>query len=74
MTLQLSGRGKQYLETAKALLRSAQSMTDRAVALQLRTLAEDYERRAEKASRDDAARASARAASNRAQQLAYDLM
>ena len=62
MTLQISRRGKQYLQTAQTLLRNAQSMTDSAVALQksLRTLAEDYQRRAEKASQDDAAKALAR--------------
>ena len=48
MTMQISRRGKQYLETARTLLRNAQSMTDSAVAFQLRTLAEDYQRRAEK--------------------------
>jgi hypothetical protein len=60
MTLQISQRGKQYLKTAETLLRAAQTMTDRVVATQLRTLADDYERRAEKASRDDAAKALAR--------------
>ena len=60
MTLQISRRGQQYLKTAQALLRSAKTMTDDAVAGQLRTLADDYERRAEKASRDDAAKALAR--------------
>jgi hypothetical protein len=61
MTMQISRRGKQYLQTAQTLLRNAQSMTDSAVAFQLRTLAEDYQRRAEKASQDDAAKALARA-------------
>ena len=61
MTLQLSRRGKQYLQTAHTLLRNAQAMTDSAVAFQLRTLAEEYQRRAEKASQDDAAKALARA-------------
>ena len=37
-------------------------MTDSVVASQLKALAEDYQRRAEKASRDDAAKALARAA------------
>jgi hypothetical protein len=62
MTSQISRRGKEYLETAKTLLRSAQTMTDRAIAIQLKALADDYERRAEKASRVDAARALARSA------------
>jgi hypothetical protein len=60
MTFQISQRGKQYLKTAETLLRAAQTMTDRVVATQLRALADDYERRAEKASRDDAAKALAR--------------
>jgi hypothetical protein len=57
MTLQISQRGKQYLKTAETLLRAARTMTDRVVATQLKALADDYERRAEKASRDDAAKA-----------------
>jgi hypothetical protein len=43
------------------LLRAAQTMTDRAIAGQLKALAEHYERRAEKASHVDAAKALARA-------------
>jgi hypothetical protein len=39
-------------------------MTDRAVAGQLKDLADDYQRRAEKASHVDAAKASARSAAN----------
>ena len=64
MTLQISQRGKQYLKTAETLLRAAQTMTDRMVATQLKALADDYERRAEKASRDDAAKALARSAAS----------
>jgi hypothetical protein len=60
MTLQISRRGREYLETAQTLLRSAQTMTDGAIAGQLKALAEDYERRAEKASQDDAAKVLAR--------------
>ena len=60
MTLQISQRGKQYLKTAETLLRTAKTMTDRAVAGQLKALADDYEGRAEKASRDDAAKALSR--------------
>ena len=56
MTLQISRRGKEYLETARTLLRTAQTMTDRAVANQLKALADDYQRRAEKASQVDAAK------------------
>ena len=62
MSIQISQRGKQYLETARTLLREAQTMTDSVIASQLKALADDYERRAEKASQDDAAKASARLA------------
>lgn len=62
MTSQISQRGKQYLKTAQTLLRAAQTMTDQAIASQLIALAVDYERRAEKASRVDAAKTLARAA------------
>jgi hypothetical protein len=64
MTFQISQRGKQYLKTAETLLRAAQTMTDRVVAIQLKALADDYERRAEKASRDDAAKAESRLTAN----------
>jgi len=60
MTVQLSQRGKEYLKTAQALLRTAETMTDRAIAAQIKALADYYERRAEKASLDDAAKALAR--------------
>jgi hypothetical protein len=60
MTIQISQRGKEYLETARTLLRAAQTMTDRAIAGQLKALADDYQRRAEKASDEDAAKALAR--------------
>ena len=53
MTFQISGRGKQYLETALTLLRTARTMTDSAIADQLKALADDYQRRAEKASHVD---------------------
>ena len=51
MTLQISQRGKEYLKTAQTLLRTAKTMTDQAIAAQLKALAEDYEWRADKASR-----------------------
>jgi len=51
---------KEYLATARTLFRAAQTMTDRRVASQLKALAEQYERRAEKASRTGADKASAR--------------
>ena len=53
---------KEYLATARTLFREAQTMSDPIVSGQLKALAEDYERRAEKASRTDAAKALARAA------------
>ena len=62
MTIQISRRGNAYLETARTLLRAAETMTDRAIAGQLRALADDYERRAVKASHVDAAKALARLA------------
>jgi hypothetical protein len=61
MTFQISQRGREYLETAQTLLRAAQTMTDRAIAGQLRALADDYQQRAEKASHSDAAKARVRA-------------
>jgi hypothetical protein len=64
MTVQISRRGKEYLETARTLLRAAQNMTDQAIAGQLRALADDYQRRAEKASHVDAAKAFARSTAN----------
>jgi hypothetical protein len=64
MTLHISRRGNQYLKTAQTLLSNAKTMTDQAVAAQLKALADDYERKAEKASRDDAAKALARAAAS----------
>jgi hypothetical protein len=64
MTLQISQRGKEYLKTAQTLIQAAKTMTDQAIAGQLKALADDYERRAEKASRDDAAKALARSAAN----------
>ena len=64
MTFQISHRGKEYLKTAETLLRAAQTMTDGAIAGQLKALADDYQRRAEKASHVDAAKALARSAEN----------
>lgn len=65
MTMQMSRRGKEYLETAQSLLRAARTMTDTVVATRLEMLANDYQRRAEKASSVDAARSSARSAGTR---------
>jgi hypothetical protein len=53
---------KEYLATARTLFRAAKTMTDPRVSSQLKALAEDYERRAEKASHADAAKALARSA------------
>jgi hypothetical protein len=53
---------KAYLDTARTILRAAETMTDQHVAGQLRALAENYERRAEKAAQADAAKALARSA------------
>ena len=57
---QISQGGKEYLKAAETLLRAARTMTDRAIAGQLKALADDYERRAEKATRVDTAKALAR--------------
>jgi hypothetical protein len=50
------------LKTAQTLLRTAKTMTDQAIAAQLKALADYYEERAEKASLDDTAKALARSA------------
>jgi hypothetical protein len=55
---------QEILKTAEVLLRAAQTMIDLATAGQLKTLADDYQRRAEKASHVDAAKAFARSAAN----------
>jgi hypothetical protein len=60
MTLQISQRGKEYFKTAQSLLRAARTMTDDAIVARLKSLAEDYQRRAEKASSADAANARVR--------------
>ena len=66
MTFQNSRRGKQYLETAQTLLRAARTMTDSAIADQLKALADNYQRRAENAPHHDAAKAFARPAASAA--------
>jgi aminopeptidase N len=60
---------KEYLDTARTILRAAQTMTDQHVAGQLKALAEDYERRAEKAAHADAAKALARSAARECEAL-----
>ena len=72
--LQISPRGKEYLKTAESLLRAAQTMADRAIAGQLKALAKDYQRRADKASYVDAAKAFARSAANAEASDRHDLM
>src|SRR5437879_10670720 len=64
MTFQISQRGNEYLKTAQTLLCADQTMADRAIAGQLKALADDYQRRAEKASHVDAAKAFARSAAD----------
>ena len=44
MTVQISQRGKEYLKTVQTLLRTSKTMTDQAIATQLKALADDYER------------------------------
>jgi hypothetical protein len=60
----ITQRGKEYLKTAENLLRTAHTMTDGAIAGQLKALAEEYERRAEKASHVDKAKVLTRSAAN----------
>jgi hypothetical protein len=60
---------KEYLATARTILRAAQTMTDQYVAGQLKALAEDYERRAEKAAHADAAKALARSTASECEAL-----
>ena len=62
MTVKIAQRGKQYLQTARTLIRTAQTMTDDVIAARLKALADEYERRAEKAFQVDAAKALAREA------------
>jgi hypothetical protein len=62
--VQISQRGKACLETARTLVSAVQTMTDSAIASQLKALADGYERRAEKASHVDAAKAFARSVAN----------
>lgn len=61
---QISQRGREYLKAAESALGIAQTMTDRAIAGQLKALADDCQRRAEKIWRVDAAKAFARSAAN----------
>jgi hypothetical protein len=60
---------KEYLATARTILRAAQTMTDQRVASQLKALAENYERRAEKAAHADAAKALARSAARECERM-----
>lgn len=47
---------KEYLGTARTLLRVARNMTDQTIASRLKALAEEYERRAQKAELADSAK------------------
>jgi hypothetical protein len=51
MTIKISQLSKEHLETARTLLSAAKTMTDSAVAGQLKALAEVCDRRTGKASR-----------------------
>ena len=64
MTLQISRRGNEYPKTAQTVLRATKTIIDQAIADQLKALADAYERRAEKASDVDAAKALARSAAD----------
>lgn len=48
---------KEYLDTARTLLHVAGNMTDQTIASRLKALAEDYERRAQKAEFAETAKA-----------------
>ena len=48
---------KEYLDTARTLLHVAGNMTDQTIASRLKALAEDYERRAQKAELAETAKA-----------------
>ena len=62
MTPRILRRGNEYLERVQTLLRFAKTMADAAIADQLKSLAQDYQRGAEKASLVDAAKALAQSA------------
>ena len=59
MTVQISNRGKEYLETARPLVRVARIMAHETIADRPMALAEDYEATAKEASHTDTAIASA---------------
>jgi len=42
MNVQMLRRGKEYVKTARTLLRTAQTMTNRVIASRLEALADDY--------------------------------
>jgi hypothetical protein len=72
MKFHISQRSNEYFKTAQTLLRTAKTMTDQAIAGQLKALADDYQRRAEKASQVDAAKASARSAANAQSEASFE--
>jgi hypothetical protein len=49
MIVELVMVSKEYLNTARTLLRVARNMTDQTIASRLKVLADDYERRGHKA-------------------------
>jgi hypothetical protein len=67
-------RSKEYLDTARTMLRAAQTMTDQHVADQLKALAQDYERRAEKAAHADAAKALAQSDARESERRAEEAL
>jgi hypothetical protein len=74
MTAQISQRGKEYLKTAETLLPVAKTMTDQAIAGRLEALVDDFQRRAERASHVDAAKALARSAPDAEREWRHDQM
>jgi threonine dehydratase len=68
MSVQISQRGKEYLESARTLVDAAKTMSDQVIADRLKALAEDYQRRAEKAAHVDSAKALARSAARAEQE------
>jgi hypothetical protein len=57
MMAELTMVSEEYLGTARTLLRVARNMTDQTIANRLKALAEEYERRAQKAELADSAKA-----------------
>ena len=60
---------KEYLDTARTILRAAQTMTDQHVVGKHKALADDYERRDEKVAHADVAKALAHSAARECEAL-----